>query len=373
MNYIKQLNAFYSLLDVRPLSSSAISLWHALLHINNKTGWRKSFTVAGVVLRLKSGLNESSFKRARQELTEKDCITYMPGRGNQAPSYQLTCLSHTMNPSTDVPVEEWPADDENSQRTDNVPDYNTDYYMDHSLDHNAGYSSDCNTEHNANRNIADFAPDHGRDHNMDYTSGHNADYNTDRKTEHNIEDFVPDNGPDYNVDHSSDYNASHSTDHSANHTADPLVKQKHKQIHKPNKTTAADAIAFHEENIGHTPPFIRDSITNWMNDVGEPLVLEAMKRAIKRNKPSWNYVKGILQAWVNTGIHTVDAARAEETTFRGSQGTSGRKPGSGEVVPDWFHDWKKQRKAEPRQMPQQTPEQFAETERLLAKFRKKAK
>ncbi|TMN22166.1 DnaD domain-containing protein [Lentibacillus cibarius] len=328
MNYIKQLNAFYSLLDVRPLSSSAISLWHALLHINNKTGWRKSFTVAGVVLRLKSGLNESSFKRARQELTEKDCITYMPGRGNQAPSYQLTCLSHTMNPSTDVPVEEWPADNENNQR------------MDYSLDHNADCNADHNTEHSVNRNIADFAPNHGRDRNMDYSSDHNADCNTDR---------------------------------SANHTADPLVKQKHKQIHKPNKTTVADAIAFHEENIGYTPPFIRDSITHWMNDVGESLVLEAMKRAIKRNKPSWNYVKGILQAWVNTGIRTVDAARAEETTFRGSQLTSVRKPVSGEVVPDWFHDRKKQRKAEPRQMPQQTPEQFAETERLLDKFRKKAK
>ncbi|MFD1037262.1 hypothetical protein ACFQ3N_02335 [Virgibacillus byunsanensis] len=41
------------------------------MHIYNKAMWTDSFTVEAPVLRLKSGLKESSFKRARTELNEK--------------------------------------------------------------------------------------------------------------------------------------------------------------------------------------------------------------------------------------------------------------------------------------------------------------
>ncbi|WP_147294856.1 hypothetical protein [Oceanobacillus arenosus] len=44
----------------------------------------EQFTVAATVLRLKSGLKESSFKRARTELTEKGYIDYKSRPNNQA-------------------------------------------------------------------------------------------------------------------------------------------------------------------------------------------------------------------------------------------------------------------------------------------------
>lgn len=36
MNYIREINAFYDRMEQEPLSGSAVSLWHTLLHINNK-------------------------------------------------------------------------------------------------------------------------------------------------------------------------------------------------------------------------------------------------------------------------------------------------------------------------------------------------
>ncbi|WP_085992193.1 hypothetical protein [Oceanobacillus senegalensis] len=92
MNYIKEMNAFYDRMELDPLSSSAISLWFAFMHINNKTRWSETFTVAGTVLRMKSGLKETSFKRARTELKEKGYIDYQSRSHNQAPIYQMKSL-----------------------------------------------------------------------------------------------------------------------------------------------------------------------------------------------------------------------------------------------------------------------------------------
>ncbi|MBM7571392.1 hypothetical protein [Aquibacillus albus] len=72
-----------------------------MIHINNKAGWKKQFTVAASVLRVKTNLTESSFKRARKELEEKGYISVLSRGGNQAPIYQLTSLSSILDHSTD--------------------------------------------------------------------------------------------------------------------------------------------------------------------------------------------------------------------------------------------------------------------------------
>src|SRR5699024_3766662 len=93
MNYIKQINAFYNRTEQEPLTSSGVSLWDALMHINNKALWREAFTASGPVLRLKAGLTESSFKRARKELEEKGYITWKTRGRNLAPIYRITPLT----------------------------------------------------------------------------------------------------------------------------------------------------------------------------------------------------------------------------------------------------------------------------------------
>jgi hypothetical protein len=93
MNYLIEIKAFYDRLEVKPLSSSAIALWHALLHINNKIGWAEEFSVPVTVLSLKSGLSERSVSNARNELKTKGYIDFKSRSGNRSAVYKLKSLS----------------------------------------------------------------------------------------------------------------------------------------------------------------------------------------------------------------------------------------------------------------------------------------
>jgi hypothetical protein len=93
MNYLLEMKAFYDRLEVKPLSSSAIALWYALMHINNKTGWTEEFSVPVTVLSLKSGLSERSISNARNELKTKGYIDFKSRSGNRSTVYKINRLS----------------------------------------------------------------------------------------------------------------------------------------------------------------------------------------------------------------------------------------------------------------------------------------
>lgn len=97
MNYIKQLNAFYDQLELNPLNSSEIALWHALMRINNKTAWSTTFTVASSTLCKYAGMKDTSksstFCNARNGLQQKGYIKWKSRKGNQAALYQLKDLT----------------------------------------------------------------------------------------------------------------------------------------------------------------------------------------------------------------------------------------------------------------------------------------
>jgi DnaD/phage-associated family protein len=92
MNYIKEINSFYDLMEREPMSASAVNLWHTLLHINNKAAWIQEFTVPATVLKLKGGLADSSFKRGRKELVERGLIECQSNGRNVAPIYKMKRL-----------------------------------------------------------------------------------------------------------------------------------------------------------------------------------------------------------------------------------------------------------------------------------------
>ena len=89
MNYIKELNAFYDWLETNGLSLSGIALWHALMHINNKTAWMDEFAVAVSVLCVKSGLAPRTVSSARNELAQKGRIKWRQRKGSQAALYSI--------------------------------------------------------------------------------------------------------------------------------------------------------------------------------------------------------------------------------------------------------------------------------------------
>lgn len=89
MNYIREINAFYDWLETNSISDSAIVLWHALMHINNKAGWITEFAVAISTLETKTGMKKDAIIRARHRLQQVGRITFKSRNGQQSAVYSI--------------------------------------------------------------------------------------------------------------------------------------------------------------------------------------------------------------------------------------------------------------------------------------------
>jgi len=101
MNYLIELNSFYDWLETNSVPKSAISLWHALMHINNKANWVLEFAVAISVLEFKTGFKRSELFEARNILAQKGRIKWNSRGGNLSAMYEIIpfCV-HNMDTNT---------------------------------------------------------------------------------------------------------------------------------------------------------------------------------------------------------------------------------------------------------------------------------
>ncbi|AND84241.1 hypothetical protein GTH52_07215 [Clostridium tyrobutyricum] len=97
MKYISEINAFYDWLELNELSTSAVALWYALMHINNKAAWVETFTVAESVLSIKTGLSGRGVRNARNELKQKGRIDFRSRVGGRAPIYTIISFETGIN------------------------------------------------------------------------------------------------------------------------------------------------------------------------------------------------------------------------------------------------------------------------------------
>ena len=95
MNYILQLNSFGDFVTQFPQPPKALAVYYALLHINNKCRWRKSFTVANLTLQSYCSISRSELHKLRNNLIKNGLIEYHKGHGSQAGTYRIVCLYET--------------------------------------------------------------------------------------------------------------------------------------------------------------------------------------------------------------------------------------------------------------------------------------
>lgn len=76
MNIEEQLDEFYSMLDIFPISSNAISLYLILMQIIKKANWKENVRIANSILTSKTKLSISALQRARNELITNGFIKY---------------------------------------------------------------------------------------------------------------------------------------------------------------------------------------------------------------------------------------------------------------------------------------------------------
>jgi hypothetical protein len=89
MNYVREINLFYDFLETNTVPDSGIVLWHALMHINNKTGWVPEFAVAISTLSTKTGLKKDAIIRARHRLQQAGRLDFTSRTGQQSAVYRI--------------------------------------------------------------------------------------------------------------------------------------------------------------------------------------------------------------------------------------------------------------------------------------------
>lgn len=77
------------------------------------------------------------------------------------------------------------------------------------------------------------------------------------------------------------------------------------------------------KNNFHLPsPLEIQKLNQWVEDMGEPLVLKALEEAVGVNKRNLNYVSGILNNWLSEGITTLEEAEEAIKKYKGSKKTN---------------------------------------------------
>ncbi|AII12452.1 Phage protein [Lactococcus lactis subsp. lactis NCDO 2118] len=74
-------------------------------------------------------------------------------------------------------------------------------------------------------------------------------------------------------------------------------------------------IELYQSNFGIVKPILYDDLKADLKDYGLELIIEAVKRAVKRQR-EYAYAQGILKSWNRSGIKTLEQAKAEEVSFQ---------------------------------------------------------
>lgn len=106
MNFIKQFNTFFENLLTEPLSSNAVYLYFTLFYINNKCNWKKEFRVSNSTLMGLTGFDKNKVDRARNELKQKNYISYSNGKNQfQAGIYEIFNFDTALNTAFNIELD----------------------------------------------------------------------------------------------------------------------------------------------------------------------------------------------------------------------------------------------------------------------------
>lgn len=95
-------------------------------------------------------------------------------------------------------------------------------------------------------------------------------------------------------------------------------------IDQDSKTTTTVVEVFNQ-NIHPITPLEMEKLGDWLQELPEEVVVEAIKEAVSANVRKWAYINGILTNWKNEGIATIEGVRARKRDGRsGADGTSKR-------------------------------------------------
>lgn len=301
MNYLKQVLALNQLQLRDPLSKGQYMLFHALLNVNNDCGWIEWFEVASIRLELFSQMSREGVQKARKELIERGLIEFK-SNGTRAGSYRLKKLyEDSTQVSTQTSTQVSPQD-----------------------------STQISTQTNAEIEPLSTPLPTQLEKNTQMSTQNSTQNSTHSSTQGSPQDSTPLNKQNKTKLNKSKVNSCTSyTELNTENSAD----------NDDNKATE-NVFEFYQKNFGILSSFVQEDILYWIRDIGDGLVLEALKRALEQNK-EYGYAKKIMQSWVRKGIDSLEKAEAERVQFiraNEKRGNSYQRTGRVATVPDWVNN-----------------------------------
>ena len=100
---------------------------------------------------------------------------------------------------------------------------------------------------------------------------------------------------------------------------------KEKEIDKQNRREGRgkeqNAYTVYEQNFGIIKPIVRESFLAWCDDLGDAIVIEAIKLAVQKGGRTYSYLEAILKEWVQAGVTTLEQATNYQLQKKGSRST----------------------------------------------------
>lgn len=87
-----EIKLFYDWLETHPLSPASIALWHALMFIANRSGWREELRISMSLLEMRTNMPCTTIFRQREILKSAGRITFNSQGGRAACIYRIIPL-----------------------------------------------------------------------------------------------------------------------------------------------------------------------------------------------------------------------------------------------------------------------------------------
>ena len=92
MNYLTEIRLFYEWLEPHRLTTSSITLWHALMYTVNRSGWAEQVCIPISVLESRTQMSRSTIYRSREQLVERGLVDIEVRGSSQSAIYSMRSL-----------------------------------------------------------------------------------------------------------------------------------------------------------------------------------------------------------------------------------------------------------------------------------------
>lgn len=85
---------------------------------------------------------------------------------------------------------------------------------------------------------------------------------------------------------------------------------------KSQKVVADNIYQFYQQNFGVLNPLIGEKLREWVKDLGEELVKEALTKTLMNGSRSFSYAETIMREWYNKNIKTLEQVHGIESEYQ---------------------------------------------------------